>query len=238
MGIPGLRGWFGKKRIRSDWRARLPEPHQRVFALAVSDLECSYTMFSVTLNDALHLHSSGSLVGAREGAGVAAELLAGLAGRLRGTMRAIEEQGRHLSNLPEVHPLNAANFRTEAAHRLADWNSLLHRILLNSRSRFFHKVSILDDLVELLTREFHHVATEIAEGTSVRPAEQWAALDPLHYDLNTCRQEAIVVSKSFLLHLPAEQVKGFSRRLGEAVEQETRRRQPPARTPQFSRTRR
>jgi hypothetical protein len=224
--------------VSADWRACLPEPHRDVFDLAVSDLDCSYTMFSVTLNDALHMHLSGSLVGARECAGVAGQLLAGLAGRLRGTMRALEEQGRHLGNLPEVLPLAAANFRTEQALRLADWNSLLHRVLLNSRSRFFHKVSVLDDLVELLAREFRETATEIADGASVRPAERWAALDALHFDLNTCRQEAIVVSKSFLLHLPAEQVEGFSRRLGEAVEQETQRQQPPARTPQFSRTRR
>lgn len=193
-------------------------------------------MFSVTLNEAIGLRAEGSLVGARESAAVAAQLLNRLAGRLRGTMRALEEQGRHLSSLPEVLSLNAANFRGAHARRLADWNGLLHRILLNSRSRFFHKVSVLDDLVELLTGEFQEVATEVAEGASVRPAARWAAMDSLHYDLNTCQQETIVVLKSFLLSLPKEQVEGFARRLAEAVEQETQRRQPPARTALFSRT--
>jgi len=238
LGVPRLRGWLGKKRVSADWRARLPEPHQQVFDLAVAALDCCYTMFSVTLNDAINLHSNGSLVGAQESAGVAAQLLGRMAGRLRGTMRALEEQGRHLSSLPEVLPLDAANFRSDHARRLADWNSLLHRVLLNSRSRFFHKVSVLDDLVQLLAREFHEAATEIAEGASVRPAARWAALDALHYDLNTCQQETIVVSKSFLLYLPPEQVEGFARRLAETVEQETQRQQPPARAPQFSRTRR
>jgi hypothetical protein len=192
----------------------------------------------VTLNEALALRASGSLVGARECAGVAAELLNRLAGRLRGTLRALEEQARHLSSLPEVLSLDAANFRGVHSRRQADWNRLLHRVLLNSRSRFFHKVSVLDDLVEMLAREFQEAATEIAEGSSVRPDAQWAALDSLHYDLNTCQQETIVVLKSFLLSLPAEQVEGFSRRLAEAVEQETERRRRPARTPLFSRTRR
>jgi hypothetical protein len=140
--------------------------------------------------------------------------------------------------LPEVLSLDAANFRGVHSRRQADWNRLLHRVLLNSRSRFFHKVSVLDDLVEMLAREFQEAATEIAEGSSVRPDAQWAALDSLHYDLNTCQQETIVVLKSFLLSLPAEQVEGFSRRLAEAVEQETERRRRPARTPLFSRTRR
>lgn len=222
----------------ADWRAPLPEPHQGIFDLAVSDLECSYTMFSVALNEALDLRAEGSLVGARESAAVAAQLLSRLAGRLRGTMRALEEQGRHLSNLPEVLSLDAANFRGGHARRLADWNGLLHRILLNSRSRFFHKVSVLDDLVELLAREFQEAATEVAEGASVQPAARWAALDSLHYDLNTCQQEMVVVLKSFLLSLPPEQVEGFARRLAEAVEQETQRRQPAVRTASFSRTRR
>lgn len=224
--------------MSADWRARLPEAHQRVFGLAVSDLECSHTMFSVTLNEALALRAEGSLVGARESVAVAAQLLDHLTGRLRGTLRAIEEQGRHLSSLPEVLSLDAANFRGRQAHRLADWNGLLHRILLNSRSRFFHKLSVLDDLVALLAGEFHEVAAEIADGASVRPTSRWAALDSLHYDLNTCRQETVVVLKSFLLFLPPEQVEGFARRLAEAVEQETQRQRPPVRMPLFSRTRR
>ena len=238
LGIPRLRGWFKRRRVSADWRARLPEVQQQVFDLALADLQCSYTMFSVVLNEALHLRAEGSLVGARESAAVTAELLCRLAGRLRGTLCALEEQGRHLSDLPEVLSLDAVNFRGAHARRLADWNGLLHRVLLNYRSRFFHKVSVLDDLVELLAREFCDAATEIAEGASVRPAARWAALESLHYDLNTCQQETIVVLKSFLLFLPPEQVQSFERRLAEAVERETLRQQAPVRIPSFSRTRR
>ena len=195
-------------------------------------------MFSVVLNDALDLRAEGSLVGAREAAAVAAELLERLAGRLRGTMRAVEEQARHLSDVPEVLSLDAANFRGPHSRRLAGWNDLLHRILLNSRSRFFHKVGVLDDLAEGLAREFHDAATEIAEGASVRPASSWAALESAYYDLSTCQQEIIVVLKSFLLFLPREQVQSFEWRLAEAVEQETRRQQLRVRTVLFTRTRR
>ena len=224
--------------MSADWRARLPEPHQQVYDLALSDLQCSHTMFSVVLNEAFELRALGSLVGAQESVAVAAELLHRMTGALRGTLRTLEEMGRHLSNLPEVLSLDAANFRGAHARRLSDWNGLLHRVLLNSRSRFFHKVSVLDDLVELLAREFRDVALEISEGASVRPAAKWATLETLHYDLNTCLQETIVLLKSFLLILPGEQVQSFTRHLAEAVEQGTRPRQVPSRPRLFSRTRR
>ena len=43
----------------------------------------------------------------------------------------------------------------------------------------------------------------------MRPESHWASLDALHFDLNTCLRETIVVLKSFLCHLPAEQAEQF-----------------------------
>jgi hypothetical protein len=51
----------------------------------------------------------------------------------------------------------------------------------------------------------------------VHPESHWEALDSLHYDLNTCLRETIVVLKSFLLGLSPEELDAFCRRLGCAV---------------------
>lgn len=195
-------------------------------------------MFSVALDEAISLRATGSLIRAREQTSMAADLLDRLAAGLCGALRALEEQGRHLGALPEVLPFDSANFRGTPAQDLAEWNLLLHRVLFGARSRFFHKISVLDELVTALALEFREIAEEIAEGTSVRPERRWASLDSLHYDLNTCLRETIVVLKSFLVFLPAEQVESFGRRLAQATAAELRARPSPVRRPVFSRTRR
>ncbi|HEX9224020.1 MAG TPA: hypothetical protein VF860_11860, partial [Candidatus Acidoferrales bacterium] len=44
---------------------------------------------------------------------------------------------------------------------------------------------------------------------SVEPAELWLEIDLLHYDLNTCLRESIVILKSFLIVLPHEELTSF-----------------------------
>lgn len=199
--------------MRERWGVCLPQEKKRLFDSVVESLEVSYTMGSVALEQALALRGQGALIHARGAAAVAADLLERLAEELLAALGALAQHGRHLGHLPGVLPLNADFFRGELARRIAGWDSLMHHVLLSTRSRFFHKVRALDDAVESLAREFRWTADEIAEGTSVRPESHWASLDALHYDLNTCLRETIVVLKSFLCDLPAEQVERFDRQL-------------------------
>jgi hypothetical protein len=238
MGLRQIRTWLKGRRVSADWRASLLRDHQIVFEHAAANLECSYSMLSVALDEAFALRSKGSLVHARDQVAVAAELLDRLAGVLQATLVALEQQGRHLGALPEVMPLDPANFRGLPARRESDWNHLFHRVLFSARSRFFHKVSTLDDLVAAITAEFREAAEEIADGASVRPEARWEALDSLHYDLNTCLRETIVVLKSFLVLLPAEQVERFTERLSRRPDAPKQPRSAPPRRPTFSRTRR
>ena len=60
-----------------------------------------------------------------------------------------------------------------------------------------------------MTAEFHLSATAIAEGTSTQPGVCWSELDTLHYDLNTCLRESVVVLKSFIYVLPAAEMKSL-----------------------------
>ncbi len=212
--LGGARHWLRRKSsVRDDWLARLPDHKRRLFDSIVAELESAYAMLSVALNEALALRSSGALIPAREQAAVTADLFDRLAARTLAALAALENHGRHFGTLPAVSSLNPNFFRGETARRSAAWNNLLHRVLLSSRARFFHKLRSLSDMVEELAQAFREACEEIAEGTCVHPRSRWEEIDCLHYDVNTCLRETMVMLKSFLRVLPAEELEAFGRKL-------------------------
>ena len=203
--------------VRDDWLAWLPPGKLRLFERAVHDWDADYAMLSVTLDEALTLLKREHLVRARQLAGNSADLCDRLAAGLLGALRAIVDHGRHFGALPTVAPLNPEFFRGEAALRTAAWNQLLYNVLLSSRSRFFHKLRALSDMVEELARDFREGADDLAEGTATEPETVWESLECLHYDLNTCLRETVVVFKSFLRALPEKELSNFETRLASPV---------------------
>jgi len=199
--------------VRADWQAWLPAEKDRLFGAAVGELETCYAMLSVALDEALGLRSRGHLNCAREEAGVSAELFHRLAMRLLTALRAVEEHGRHFGTLPSIAPLDPQFFRGGTAQRIARRNHLFSKILLSTRSAFFHKLRDLADIIEELDGEFHEASEEITAGSSVQPVADWQVLEVRHYDLNTCLRETTVLLKSFLCALPNEQVQRFGQKL-------------------------
>ena len=200
-----------KDRVRDQWCARLPEAHERLYGSIVSDLESSYAMLSVALDEAFASRSGGSLPRAREGAAIAAELFDRLSAGLLAALGAVADQTEHSQPVPDVTPLNPDFFRLESAQRAAAWSHVLHYVLVGARSRFLHKLEVLDGTVGALAGEFRQTADEISEGSSTRPEHHWNTLDSLHYDVNTCLRETMVLLKSFLYSLPAGEVDNFAR---------------------------
>ncbi len=214
MGDVRAKSWLQRARsVREDWLAWLPADKERLFGATANQLEVLYSMLSVTLDESLALRGKGLLGQARVQAGVSADLFDRLAASLLVALRALEEHGRHFGTLPNVAALNAEFFRGETAQHAARKSNLLHKVLFSSRSRFFHKLRALAETTEDLQQEFREAAEEIADGASVRPGSNWEALDILHYDLNTCLRETIVVLKSFLCALPEEEVQPFRQKL-------------------------
>jgi hypothetical protein len=188
--------------VQEDWIAWLPDKKRLLYETALRRWEDAYAMLSVALNDALALRNEGELTRAREGAMIAAELVAFLAEPLKTTHRALETRGRHMAVPPSVTPLNPEYFRTATARHAAERNNLLHTILFAGRSRLAHKVRALELIVAGLADEFQRIAEDLACGTQTRPEQSWLALDSLHYDLNTCLRETVVLFKSFLRAMP------------------------------------
>ncbi len=203
-----------ERSVREEWLAGLPEDRQHAFQNAVAPLESGYAMFSIAVNESVSLRRSGSLVRAREQVGTTAGVMHLFTDQLSHLLDAMAEQARESSHPPRVAPLNPVFFRWPIIRRLASWESALDFVLPTRSLRFRRKLNALLRSVNHLAGEFHHAAREISEGSSVHPETHWEALDALHYDLNTCLRETVVVLKSFLLGLSPEEFDAFCRRLG------------------------
>jgi hypothetical protein len=203
-----------RRDVSQDWLASLSREKTQIFDAIVRQWECSYAMMSVALDDALTLRARAELVCARQQVSIAKDLVPRLAGMLIASCQCMADHGRHIPDLPAVEPLNVEFFRGEAAQSAASWNALLHHVLWGDRSRFFHKLRILDHTIEQLCRDFHQTSTDISEGSTVQPGASWASLEMIQYDLTTCLREAEVMLKSFIRALPSDQVAGFALDMG------------------------
>ena len=199
--------------VREDWFSWLPAEKDGVFDAAKAELEPFYAMLSVMLNEAFSLRDQGALAHAREQAGISAELCDRFAARLLGALRAIEEHGRHYGTLPHVVPLNPEFFRGDTAQHIARKSGLLSKVLFSSRSKVFHKLHAVGEAIEELRTEFRETAEELLEGAAVHPASCWGSLEVLHYDLNTCLRETLVMLRSFVRALPDEEAQAFRQKL-------------------------
>lgn len=187
-----------QERVQAEWMSLLPGQRQALFEEIVGALDATYTMMSVSLDEAMRLRLRGLLVQAREQAGICGDLVERLTNKLQLLVRTMKEQGQQLAELPVVLPLTRVNFRHGEARQAAFWHHLLHLVLPSSRCRYFLKLRTLGSTLSALTREFKVISREIADNTCVEPEHSWGELDHLHYDLNTCLRESIVVLKCFL----------------------------------------
>lgn len=218
MGLSQIRTFFAPSRpIKNDWRAKLSEEGERIFASITGGWNVTHAMLSVALNDALNLRTTGELICAQQQARVAAKLVERLVEHLGAACEVFRDEGKSIAALPRVEPLNLSFFRSETARRMARWNAVLHPILPSSRGRYFRKLHLLGNTLARLCEEFRESAEEIAEGMATQPTARWSALESLQYDLTTCLCETQVLLKSFLHSLPVPQAETLESRLEKRV---------------------
>lgn len=195
--------------VKEDWRAWLPEEKDQVFRSYVRQLEISYNMFSVSLDEALELRQGGRLAKAGQAVCVTPDLCNRFTHPLVAVLWALGEHAKHYGTVPNAAPLDPANFQGSRGQRAARLSSLLCRVLLSERSQFLHKISTLGEIVDDLSRDFCAAAADIASVGSMDSDAEWQVVDATHYDLNTCLREAIVLLKSFLMALPEDELGSF-----------------------------
>lgn len=215
-----------RRSVREDWIAQLPEEKSGAYCRIVRNWEDGYAVLSVALDEAFAHRLKGELGCARAEIGIAGAVVGHLADPLLVACRTLANHGRRLAEVPPVAPLDPEFYAGETAKQNAAWNQMLHRVVFASRSRFLHKLRTLELTVSVLAEQFSEIAEGLASGIEARPDQSWAALDKLHYDLNTCLREMTVVLKSFLRAIPESGLKSFQSEL-DASTGETRMRKQP-----------
>lgn len=201
--------------VHQDWCAWLPEEKAQVFHKHERHLVSLYNMFSVSLNEAMELRQGGLLAKSLMAVSMSSELCALLTSPLAGTLRALHEHASHYGTVPNAAPLDPANYHGARGQRSARMSSLLTRVLLSHRLQFLHKVSVLQEMVEDLSKDFRTAAEDLACGMSTDPEGTWNEVDAGHYDINTCLRETMVLLKSFLVVLPLGELGAFQNTIRE-----------------------
>ena len=199
--------------VREDWFAWIPNEMDQLFDATRTELETSDFILSISLDEALALCKGGQFDSAKERASVIVGLFDRLAVRICHVIGTIKDHGAHFGTLPNVKPLSPSNFRGVSAQRVSLMNSLLAKVVFRERTRFFHKIYSLGEIIEDSQREAHAIVSGISEGASEFSDRAWQQLEVLGYDLNTCMGEATVILKSFFCALPPEELETFREKL-------------------------
>jgi hypothetical protein len=212
-------GKFGTKKrprprtVRDDWYAWIPNEMDELFSATRSELESSNVILSISIDEALSYCEQGEYQRAGHGIEVSTDLFNRLCDSLTGVLRTIRDHASSFGTLPNVSPLSASNFRGPSAQKLALMSSMLSRIVFNGRTRFFHKLDSLGDIVNDLQKEAHEAVNQTRRQDVGGSDSAWKVLEVLSYDLASCMAEATVVLKSFFCALPIEELEPFRSKL-------------------------
>lgn len=197
--------------VNEDWIAWIPPEMSRLFETARKELESSNIIVSITIDEALDYCKSGRWESANDRTVVFVGLFDRLAARVLHVIRAIRDHGSHFGTLPNVEPLSSLNFRGIAAQKIARASNLLAKVVFAQRSRFFHKLHSIDEIVGELQGEMRAVLLEVSKQEP--GIETWQLLEVIGYDMSTCVEETKIVLKSFFCALPPEELGTFREKL-------------------------
>jgi hypothetical protein len=199
--------------VREDWSAWIPNEMDQLFDATRHELESSNFILSISLDEALSLCKGGHFDSAKDRVTVITGLFDRLAGRVEHVICTIKDHGTHFGTLPNVQPLSPSNFRGATAQRVAIMNNLLAKVVFRERTRFFHKLHSLGEIVGDLQMEARAILAGISKGASQVPDRAFQLLEVLGYDLNTCMGETTIILKSFFCVLPPEELETFRQKL-------------------------
>jgi hypothetical protein len=203
--------------VFEDWVAWIPNEMDQLFDATRNDLESSNSILNITLDEALALCKSKKFEYAKDRADIFGGLFDRLSMRVSAVLRAIKDHGAHFGTLPNVTPLSPSNFRGSAGQKVSLINNVLAKVVFRERTRFFHKLDSIDEIVIESQKEAHTVISEMTENTAAFSEQAWQKLEVLGYDLNTCTGETTVILKSFFCALPPEELETFRLKLVKVV---------------------
>jgi hypothetical protein len=196
--------------VEGDWFGDLDVAQLQAFESYVEELESSYCMFTVSLNEAISLHVSGLLSKCFQKVADTSVLCSRLTTSLVNILRSLARHAQEHGTSPSIAPLNPADFYSDREQRWARKNLMRHRALLTRPSQSQSKIRTLWAMVDHVGSDFCVAADALAsQGIAVDSPELWAAMDAWHFDLNTCLRESMVLLRCFLRVLPDDELRAF-----------------------------
>jgi hypothetical protein len=205
--------------VQVDWLGFLPAEHLTAFRMYARESESKYSMYSVALNEAIALRDKGSKTGSLQMVQLASDLCYRLAESLNEMFSSMAKHCRDHGTTPSVAALDAECFCRPKTRRLILLDVFIGWPLSSRHKRFLGKLSTLSKIVTRSCSDFHTAAMDVA-ATNVAVASvdsSWAAMDAVHYDLNTCFREMLVMWKCFLRVLSSDDLLLFQMTVQEAL---------------------
>jgi hypothetical protein len=201
--------------VEVDWFGDLPEAQMTAFRSYSTELEASFGIFSVSLDEAIGLHASGSVTESLDLAVLMSSVCQRFINLLDAALRSLGEHSKRHGTTPSVAPLNPSDFSSPRGQRAALASSLWHRALFSQHAQFLSKIRTLAALVANLGEDIRATAKELAShgAAVVDSAPLWSAVSTEYCDLNTCLRETLIMLKCFLRVLPDEQLLQFDKTL-------------------------
>ena len=196
--------------VQLDWFSDLVEVKNQAFQKRLRELETSYLMFSVSLNEAIGLHQDGFVRKSLEVVEVSAELCQRLSKLLENLIRGLSAYTLEFGTDPSIAPLVLTNFQGDRSRLLVLKSLVRHRTLLKRRAQFQNKTRTLRQVIRCAVVDFCASSDAVAhEGVVADRLGVWETLDHAHFDINTCLREAVIMLKCFLQVLPAAELRRF-----------------------------
>jgi len=199
--------------VEVDWFGALPETQLNAFRSYSKDAESLYSMFSISLDEAITQRNKGSKKKCIRLVTLSSDLCGRLAGCLDTLFYSMAEHCKEYGITPSFAPLRTEYF----CGRPAKWSALrcclLYRLPGLRQVKFLRKIHILRQVAACSNIEFHRAAISLASPSATIPlALSWAKVVDCHYDLNTCLRESLVMLKCSLRTLSANQLGSFQMR--------------------------
>jgi hypothetical protein len=196
--------------VQIDWFSDLAEAKSTVFQKHSRELECSYLMFSVSLNEAIGLHKNRFIQKSLELVGITAPLCERLSTALENVLRSLSSYCSAHGTDPSVSPLSLTDFQSDRSRLMVLKSLVRHRTLVRHTAQFQNKIRTLREIVDGALADFSSTSHILAtEGVLADRGELWLTMDQDHFDLNTCLRESLIVFKCFLQVLPSVELGRF-----------------------------
>jgi hypothetical protein len=196
--------------VEVDWFGELAETHLATFRMSSKELESSFGMFGVSLNEAVTLYRDGLLALSFEEAVLVSDLCRRFCQNLDNILRSLGEHSQAYGTAPSVESLKPSEYKSQYGLHSAVASSLWNLAVHSQPRRFLNKLRTLGAMANHIGKDVCASGELLgSHGATIVPEPHWLTMTEGYWDLNTCLRESVVALKCFLRVLPDDQLSEF-----------------------------